>query len=94
MKTMNIETIVMDRSAVPLPEKNKKIKKPRVSRFKLFFDKLSIGQSFTCACDARHGIRVCFIGYRKKYNPKFNLIGRTTKDKKTFRFWVVPNDAS
>lgn len=90
---MNIETIVMDRFPVALPEKTKK-KEPRVSRFKLFFDKLSIGQSFTCAYDAHHGIRVCFIGYRKKYNPKFNLIGRTTKDKKTFRFWVVPNDAS
>lgn len=89
---MLIETIVMDRYAVPLPVKEKK--QPKISRFKMFFDKLSIGQSFTCPYNAHQGIRVCFIGYRKKYNPKFNLTGRTLPDKKTFRFWVVPNDAS
>jgi hypothetical protein len=92
MKTMLIETIVMDRYSVPMPVKEKKPSK--ISRFKLFFDKLSIGQSFTCPYDAHHGIRVAFISYRRKYNPKFNLIGRTTADKKTFRFWVVQNDKS
>jgi hypothetical protein len=90
---MLLDTVVMDKFTFPIPTK-KNGPDPKVSRFKLFFDKLKIGQSFTCPFEASQGIRVSFIGYRRKHKPKYNLIGRTLADKKHFRFWVVPNDAS
>jgi hypothetical protein len=92
---MIIETIVMDTRSIPLQPKHfKKAKVPKVSRFKLFFDGIKVGQSFTCPINKQHGIRVCFLDYQRKYSPNYKLVGRTTVDKKLFRYWAIENDKS